>query len=116
MFGGINNRFKNLQYGSIKKRRKIFWITAIGVFVVVVVIWILSGTFLSLDKKPGASASFDEIRSLWSQTKEQWQKLTNDAQNALESIGSSTGMIVTSTATSSVSQPSGVSTSSTNLQ
>jgi hypothetical protein len=69
----VNREFKDLRYGDVRRRRKIFWILTIGLFIAVVAIWLVffGGSILKLGGDRFASSTLGEFQSLWQGVKDQ---------------------------------------------
>jgi hypothetical protein len=93
MFNGLKNRIHQLRYGDTAKRKKFFWILAVALFVLVVVIWIFfGGAFGGNKQNPFQSSSFEGIKSIWDDAK-------NNFGSAASQIKDTVNNLITATST-----------------
>jgi hypothetical protein len=94
MFNRVNRDFKDLRYGDARRRRKIFWILTIGLFIAVVAVWLVffGGSALEAGSDRFSSSTFEGFRSLWQNAKEQFGSITPQVKDL-------SGQLLTSTST-----------------
>jgi hypothetical protein len=106
MFNGVKNHFHSLRYENSQRRRKVFWLATIILFLIITVVWILffNNTFLNVRNGSLNLSSDKEITSLWQDAKNNFNSISvqiKDAINQLMLSSSSTSSVGVQQSTSS---------------
>ncbi|HNU96480.1 MAG TPA: hypothetical protein PK367_01970 [Candidatus Paceibacterota bacterium] len=86
MFDGLKNKLKQLRYENSDRKQRIFWIFTIGIFAVIVIIWILFFSNLAVFSNfhKFSEEAKKELNNIWEEAQKEIQSAKNSSNQSVE--------------------------------